>query len=336
MTAADLTVYGKPVGSLWDHVTTRARYKLARIIDNGGLGLYVSLLAVDLRGDARSLVISVSKLGQDFVPAPTTDDLTGRTLRCDLGRLHRVIRRTKDGWLVTDHSGVEGYSLDDKVIRSWSLVPDAEPAEDEGYNFAAELEDQLCTAPVKPKVVCLCGSTRFYDEFQKANYDLTMAGHIVLSVGFYPHAKAKSGHGEGVGHDSVEKVALDELHKRKIDLADEVLVLNVGGYVGDSTLSEIAYAEAKGKPVTYLEPAPLLPWERDDAAPYWREGDDPTEFVRTLANMQDEGGDLDPRDWRGGYFIPADLIEQLRRAIGRPVVDAAIKAILDAADGVTT
>ena len=62
----------------------------------------------------------------------------------------------------------------------------------------------------RPEIVVLCGSTRFYDAFQEANYDLTMAGKIVLSVGFYPHAKAEHGHGEGVGHDSAEKVALDE------------------------------------------------------------------------------------------------------------------------------
>ena len=104
-----------------------------------------------------------------------------------------------------------------------------------------------------PLVICLCGSTRFYDAFQQANYDLTMQGKIVLSVGFYPHATSEAGHGEGVGHDSVEKIALDELHKRKIDLADEVLVLNVGGYIGDSTRSEIEYAKKEGKIVRYLE-----------------------------------------------------------------------------------
>lgn len=106
----------------------------------------------------------------------------------------------------------------------------------------------------RPEIVVLCGSTRFYDEFQQANYDLTMAGAIVLSVGFYPHAKAQHGHGEGVGHDSTEKVALDELHKRKIDAADRVYVLNVGGYVGESTRSEVEYAEKLGKRIDYLEP----------------------------------------------------------------------------------
>lgn len=106
----------------------------------------------------------------------------------------------------------------------------------------------------RPVIVCLCGSTRFYEEFQRANYDETMAGKIVLSVGFYPHARGKHSHGEGAAHDSAEKAALDELHKRKIDLADEVLILNVGGYVGASTRSEIDYATAQHKAIRYLEP----------------------------------------------------------------------------------
>jgi hypothetical protein len=104
----------------------------------------------------------------------------------------------------------------------------------------------------KPRVVCLCGSTRFYEHFQKANYDETMAGRIVLSVGFYPHAE-KVAHGSDVGCTPEQKVALDELHKRKIDLADEVFVLNVGGYIGDSTRSEIEYAVKIRKSVRYLE-----------------------------------------------------------------------------------
>lgn len=114
------------------------------------------------------------------------------------------------------------------------------------------LDDRL--GQQRPEVVVLCGSTRFYDAFQQVNFALTMEGKIVLSVGFYPHARVEHGYGEGVGHDSAEKVALDELHKRKIDLADRVLVLNVGGYIGTSTRSEIEYAERFGKPISYLEP----------------------------------------------------------------------------------
>jgi len=106
----------------------------------------------------------------------------------------------------------------------------------------------------RPKIVCLCGSTRFYQKFVEANYLETMAGNIVLSVGFYPHAVNEM-HGEGVGITPEQKESLDELHKRKIDLADEVYVLNVGGYIGSSTRGEIEYAISHGKPVRYLEDA---------------------------------------------------------------------------------
>ena len=108
--------------------------------------------------------------------------------------------------------------------------------------------------PETALIITLCGSTRFYQQFQEANYRLTMAGTIVLSVGFYPHAASEHGHGEGVGHDSTEKLALDELHKRKIDISDEILVLNVGGYIGESTRGEIEYAQSIGVPINYLEP----------------------------------------------------------------------------------
>jgi len=104
----------------------------------------------------------------------------------------------------------------------------------------------------RPKIVCLCGSTRFKDAFDEANYQETMAGKIVLSVGFYMHATGNK-HGESIGSTLEQKVALDELHKRKIDLADEVFVLNVGGYIGESTQSELDYALAHGKFVRFLE-----------------------------------------------------------------------------------
>jgi len=100
----------------------------------------------------------------------------------------------------------------------------------------------------KPKVVCLCGSTRFKDAFDEANYQETMSGRIVLSVGYAPGNR----HGEGIGATPEQKIALDELHKRKIDLADEVLILNVGGYIGSSTRSELDYAIAHGKRIRYL------------------------------------------------------------------------------------
>lgn len=101
---------------------------------------------------------------------------------------------------------------------------------------------------MKPDIVCLCGSTRFFKTFDEQNYKLTLAGKIVLSIG----CNTKSDEGLGITED--QKRQLDELHKRKIDLCDYVLVLNVGGYVGESTRSEIQYAYEHGKPVAYLEP----------------------------------------------------------------------------------
>ena len=109
----------------------------------------------------------------------------------------------------------------------------------------------------RPEIVTLCGSTRFYHEFQRANFDLTMQGKIVLSVGFYAGSPDRmvQEHGEGIGSTPDEKLMLDELHKRKIDISDRVLVLNVGGYIGESTRSEIEHATRIGVPVDYLEPA---------------------------------------------------------------------------------
>lgn len=103
----------------------------------------------------------------------------------------------------------------------------------------------------RPTIVCLCGSTRFYHAFVHANYERTMNGEIVLSVGHYPNSYI---HGQNFACTVEQKKQLDILHKRKIDLCDYILVLNVGGYIGESTRSEIEYAHAKRKPVCFLEP----------------------------------------------------------------------------------
>lgn len=102
----------------------------------------------------------------------------------------------------------------------------------------------------RPEIVVLCGSTRFFDTFRRENLRLTLEGKIVLSIGC--DTKADGDLAE-VADVVQAKADLDELHKRKIDLADEVLVLNVGDYIGDSTRSEIEYAEKLGKPIAYLE-----------------------------------------------------------------------------------
>ena len=104
------------------------------------------------------------------------------------------------------------------------------------------------------KVITLCGSTRFKDEFLKVQKELTLQGNIVISVGLFGH----SGDDEvwenmDEGTLTKTKEMLDDMHKRKIDMADEIFVINVGGYIGDSTKSEIEYATEHGKIVRYLE-----------------------------------------------------------------------------------
>jgi hypothetical protein len=97
----------------------------------------------------------------------------------------------------------------------------------------------------RPRVVTLCGSTRFRAEYEAANRALTLEGVIVISVGLF-------GHGEPEALSDEVKARLDELHLRKIDISDGIYVINPGGYVGSSTLKEIAYAKRTGKEVTYL------------------------------------------------------------------------------------
>ena len=98
----------------------------------------------------------------------------------------------------------------------------------------------------KYKVITLCGSTRFKEQFLEAQKRLTLEGSIVISVGLFGHSGDDEVWAEGT------KEMLDDMHKRKIDMADEIFVINVGGYIGSSTRNEIEYAEANGKIVYYL------------------------------------------------------------------------------------
>ncbi|MFJ9389236.1 hypothetical protein ACIRON_10490 [Nocardioides sp. NPDC101246] len=98
--------------------------------------------------------------------------------------------------------------------------------------------------PGRPEIVCICGSVRFAGEMRAANRDLTLAGAIVVAPGE-----------ADVQITEEQKTALGDLHLRKIDLADRVLVVNPGGYLGESTRREIAYARATGKPVSFTAPA---------------------------------------------------------------------------------
>jgi hypothetical protein len=97
--------------------------------------------------------------------------------------------------------------------------------------------------PERPEIVCICGSIRFAEEMRAANRDLTLDGVIVVAPGEADEVITAE-----------QKAALDALHLRKIYLADRVLVVNPGGYVGESTSREIAYARAAGKPVSFTDP----------------------------------------------------------------------------------
>lgn len=106
----------------------------------------------------------------------------------------------------------------------------------------------------KYKIITLCGSTRFKDAFMEQQKRLTLEGNIVISVGLFGHS-GDSEVWENMDEGTLTKTKemLDDMQKRKIDMADEIFVINVGGYIGSSTKSEIEYARATGKPVLYLE-----------------------------------------------------------------------------------
>jgi len=98
-----------------------------------------------------------------------------------------------------------------------------------------------------PLIVTLCGSTKFKKEFEEAAKRESLKGRIVLTVSFFTHA-------DNVSITEDQKIALDQLHLRKISISDEILVLNKGGYIGSSTTNEIKFAYSRGVHVRYLEP----------------------------------------------------------------------------------
>ena len=104
------------------------------------------------------------------------------------------------------------------------------------------------------KVVTLCGSTRFKEQFMQVQKDLTLKGNIVISVGLFGHS-GDNEVWENMDEGSLTKTKemLDDMHKRKIDMSDEIFVINVNGNIGESTKSEIKYAQETGKKINYLE-----------------------------------------------------------------------------------
>ena len=110
----------------------------------------------------------------------------------------------------------------------------------------------------KYPVITLCDSTRFKDAFMEEQKRLTLEGNIVISVGLFGHSgDSEVWENMDEGTLTATKEMLDDMHKRKIDMADSIYVINVGGYIGESTRSEIEYAKQSGKPIAYLEESKL-------------------------------------------------------------------------------
>ena len=107
-----------------------------------------------------------------------------------------------------------------------------------GNNLRAKVYD-------KHKVITLCGSTKFKNEFEIVNKELTLRGHIVISVGCFGHS------GDVESWNYKTKQMLDKIHKRKIDLATAIMVINKDGYIGESTKKEIEYAKSTNKEIYY-------------------------------------------------------------------------------------
>ena len=95
------------------------------------------------------------------------------------------------------------------------------------------------------KKITLCGSTKFKKAFEEWNKRLTLQGNIVYSVAFF-------GHADGLTITKEQKAILDQVHFKKIDHSDEIFVLDVNGYIGESTRNEINHAIKTGKNIRYL------------------------------------------------------------------------------------
>lgn len=182
--------------------------------DDRGLGYHADVVVVG----EDAFVFYFTHPGRAQPTGHSETDHEARRSSVQVARAHLV-----DGRLVCDR---------DEVLTG-PFLPLGGPALDAGSG--------------RPEVVTLCGSTRFRDAFEREQRRLTLEGRIVLSVGMF-------GHEEGLDETSQVKVDLDQLHLRKIDLSQRVHVINAGGYIGSSTSREIAYAQQRGIPVTYLEP----------------------------------------------------------------------------------
>ncbi|NMA72985.1 MAG: DUF1643 domain-containing protein [Bacteroidales bacterium] len=218
--------------------------KTCRYLDSFGVGEVVMLNLFD--------TISVNQNGIDY------------SERCELSQYDEILQ--KADMILVAWGTENNYIKEKQEAFNYLLQYSAKVyciADEQGnkprhpsrikYSYSLE---HFFPQPMENKypVVTLCGSTRFKNAFMEAQKKLTLEGNIVISVGLFGHSGD-----EEVWEDMDEgtltktKEMLDDMHKRKIDMADSIFVINVGGYIGDSTKSEIEYAKKQGKIVRYLE-----------------------------------------------------------------------------------
>ncbi|MBE6446559.1 MAG: hypothetical protein E7021_04065 [Alphaproteobacteria bacterium] len=104
---------------------------------------------------------------------------------------------------------------------------------------------------MKRKIITLCGSSKFKDEFLRLQKELTLAGNIVLSLPFFSHSDGLFDKMTEIEFQKLKNM-LSEIHQQKIDMSDEIFVVNVNGYIGESTKQEIEYAKSQNKRIVYL------------------------------------------------------------------------------------
>lgn len=156
------------------------------------------------------------------------------------------------------------------ILAAWIDLQDARHAVDINDERQTEVQQdvrrlarRLGQLEQLPEVVCLVGSTRFHEQYKEQNLRLTLEGRIVLTIGVNAHDDDTFANMDPLDVVLI-KEGLDRLHLRKIDLADRVFCINVGGYVGESTSNELRYATISGKPIDYLEEVPNGVWRRLD------------------------------------------------------------------------
>ena len=211
-----------------------------------------------------------------------------------------------DGWSeMGDYRQlVEGQGAGCKVDDLFDAIDLRDAVISELTTAYREMEREMRARFTAP-IVCMCGSTRFKQAWISENARLTGEGNIVLAVGLW-------GHHERVFPDDETKAMLDNLHKRKIDLCDWVWVLDVDGYIGDSTRSEIEYAEQIGRPVRYLSR------EFSD----YVEPVDPLEREVRAVNRAIESAEFDIADDHDPYSSGMRrVVELVREAMGWPRED---------------